>query len=672
MKNKLQKFLSLLLVLCAAITISAGNITQGSFQNGGSWKISETGELYVDVETVPDYRETLVTQMEGQGCIWNLYWPRTKAPWGNYSDRITSIRFSNKIKNIGENAFAGLNKVKKVSFDEKQGANVKIGSDAFACCLELKNFDFTYVTEIGTDCFFMCNFDYVELPAITKVGRHPFRGCEGLAYSPAAAGALQIPAIVLTGNQIPQMANTFTDRKASDRNRTANCDVVFDAVGYQTNVIVPVSLENQVPEKVAESCEKWGTGGKLSIPRTNSGFMTGSYTPRWAHYDYYFIIYTGSNPTPNFTSASATPWYAYRLTTYQATIRATDTIGAYTFANFEKLHYITGISKGIHAINSHAFYNCKVLEKIDLSNIKTFGESAFEGCSKLNVVHFSKDLKNIGANAFANCNLTDVYVYGECPAVNSAAFGSNVSSIKLHVPAAYVAAYRNTLPWKNMNIKVEADFPVSGTNPTWEIGRDGILKISSNIPNYSSASEQPWYGYHEFIGKIELSESVTSVGNYAFASTGSLGAWSVEAPSVTTIGSHAFAGNAGLRRFTGENVRTINDEAFAGCAALEDVDFGDKLTSLGSRVFDGCPAMENFALDAITPPSVNSQTFVGMGASASGAPGRKAKASGSGQQSVTLSVPEEATVNYLAAPYWNLFSMEFIEGHGAIVKSGAY
>ncbi len=401
--------------------------------------------------------------------------------------------------------------------------------------------------------------------------------------------------------------------------------------------------------------------------------MTGAYTPRWAHYGYYFIIYTGiSNPIPNFTSASATPWYAYRLTTYQATISATETIGAYTFANFEKLHYIMGISKGIHAINSHAFYNCKVLEKIDLSNIKTFGESAFEGCSKLNVVHFSKDLKNIGANAFANCNLTDVYVYGECPAVNSAAFGSNVSSIKLHVPAAYVAAYRNTLPWKNMNIKVEADFPVSGTNPTWEIGRDGILKISSNIPNYSSASDQPWYGYHEFIGKIELSESVTSVGNYAFASTGSLGAWSVEAPSVTMIGSHAFAGNAGLRRFTGENVRTINDEAFAGCAALEDVDFGDKLTSLGSRVFDGCPVVANFAVDAITPPSVNSQTFVGMGAQSAGAPGRNGVRKATGQKSVTLEVPESAVVTYANTLYWNLFSMDYIGEHGTIVAGDVF
>ena len=55
MKHKLQKFLSLLLVLCAAITISAGNITQGTFKQGGSWKISEAGELYIDAEKVPDY-----------------------------------------------------------------------------------------------------------------------------------------------------------------------------------------------------------------------------------------------------------------------------------------------------------------------------------------------------------------------------------------------------------------------------------------------------------------------------------------------------------------------------------------------------------------------------------------------------------------------------------------
>ena len=54
MKHKLQKFLSLLLVLCAAITSSAQNYdgVNGKFKNGGTWLIS--GQiLYIDAEIVP-------------------------------------------------------------------------------------------------------------------------------------------------------------------------------------------------------------------------------------------------------------------------------------------------------------------------------------------------------------------------------------------------------------------------------------------------------------------------------------------------------------------------------------------------------------------------------------------------------------------------------------------
>ena len=96
MKNKLQKFLSLLLVLCAAITISAGNIAQGSFKKGGTWTISEGGELYIDVKNVPDYRNNDAYN-EGYrpsiavGNRLMFVYAKNSAPWGKYKEKIVSI-----------------------------------------------------------------------------------------------------------------------------------------------------------------------------------------------------------------------------------------------------------------------------------------------------------------------------------------------------------------------------------------------------------------------------------------------------------------------------------------------------------------------------------------------------------------------------------------------------
>ena len=57
MKNKLQKFLSLLLVLCTAISVWGGQ--SGTFKKGGTWKYDvSTGELYIDAEVIPDYKIT--------------------------------------------------------------------------------------------------------------------------------------------------------------------------------------------------------------------------------------------------------------------------------------------------------------------------------------------------------------------------------------------------------------------------------------------------------------------------------------------------------------------------------------------------------------------------------------------------------------------------------------
>ena len=686
----MKKFLSLLLVLCAAITISAGNIASGTFKNGGTWKISSNGELYIDATKVPDYNTTTGgSYVERTFNIYNVkfidHCERTGAPWGSYAEQIKSIHFSSQVQSIGSNAFAYLYYVQSVIFDEHQSANVTIGQSAFQSCLSLKEFDFTYVYKIDNYAFKNCKFlPKVILPAIKEIKDGAFSGCVSLYTN-----SEEVFGIAITSNTIPTVGKII--EKYGDRDNyivKENAELhYFHKRGAKLRVIVPVSKYSSYGEYLCAPYRSSSNSETKSVGEICAGEAN-----KW--------YYTKSNLTiigsmGDFEAATESPWYSLRSNIYRMRIYYVRSIGNNAFSGCTNLHDF--IAPAVESIGENAFSGCTNLTGFECDELKTIGRSAFKDCSnltKLNLdnvtsiadnafsgtslsyVKFGSKLQSIGGTAFQNtfANGGDIYILSAAPITSNNAFqGANVSSTTLHIDAKYASSYQ-TAPWNTFSTALSVTYPVTGYNPHWELTEKGVLTISSNIPNYSTTSEQPWYNYRDFIHSIVLSEVVTTVGKNAFAfdQEGKSKIREIIAPSVTSIGNNAFKNNDALISFAGENVKTIGDQAFAGCEALEDVDFGDKLASLGSRVFDGCPVVANFAVDAITPPSVNSQTFVGMGASASNAPGRGAKASGSGQQSVTLSVPEEATVNYLAAPYWNLFSMEFIEGHGSIVKSGAY
>lgn len=707
----MKKFLSLLLVLCAAITISAGNIASGKFKKGGTWKISEGGELFVDVVTIPDYKDEYARDFgETDEEAWHLgsmagYYAglqashfRTEAPWGQYYAKITSIRFSSSVEKIGNYAFRGLKKVQQVSFDTSS-KYITIGDGAFADCIYLKTFDFSRVISIGYEAFWCCvDLTSNNFPLLQSVDAFAFDYCTSLAKT----GYVYM-------SQVPASAESWIGLKSI-------ADICYRGVYYGTmyigdNKLEVIAGDNRCTIKRNSSFYIVVKPNNLSAVTTKIGEVPFSkYTNctvacgdegTWRLNKFGGLTLLAE--CNDFQSETSAPWYSVRTQIKEVGFKngiQNKYIGNNAFKGYTNLKHVSSMLTGVGA---NAFSGCTNLSTVDLSectsigasafantamsqadltNAETIGANAFAGSGMVKVT-WGTALQSIGSKAFQNTPLKVLIASGSAPTTASDAFnGVTASNVTLSIPANVANTYEGKSPWSSFTIeKNVSQFPVysndNPVNPDWVLYEDGTLMIWKNIPNYNQPQDQPWYNYREFISKIQIIKGVKSIGNNAFsyANTGEskITRFEDELESITTIGNNAFKNNDRLVKVLAKNVQTIGNEAFANCSALTDVDFGDKLTSLGNKVFDGCPAMANFALDAITPPSVTSQTFVGMGASASNVQGRNgAKASGSGQGSVTLSVPEEATVNYLAAPYWNLFSMEFIEGHGAIVKSGAY
>jgi hypothetical protein len=180
------------------------------------------------------------------------------------------------------------------------------------------------------------------------------------------------------------------------------------------------------------------------------------------------------------------------------------------------------IPEGITSIFANAFYGCTALEEIKFPNsVTTIGEFACYNCAKLTEVTLGSGLTQVGNSAFYGCKITSVYWSG------------------------------NLADWCKIN------FLNSQSNPLWG-GKARLYLIDEGSPT--------------LIDYLEIPQDVVEIKNYAFYG----GRFSTVEISngVTTIGDYAFASNsilAGL--IIGKKVKSIYERAFSNCTALSYIRF---------------------------------------------------------------------------------------------------
>ena len=90
------------------------------------------------------------------------------------------------------------------------------------------------------------------------------------------------------------------------------------------------------------------------------------------------------------------------------------------------------------------------------------------------------------------------------------------------------------------------------------------------------------------ISKINIPNSITCIGNYAFCNCSNL--TNITIPnSVTTIGDYVFAGCTSLKSIIiPNNVTTIGNEALSGCVSLKSIIIPNNVTTIGNEALSGC------------------------------------------------------------------------------------
>ena len=250
-------------------------------------------------------------------------------------------------------------------------------------------------------------------------------------------------------------------------------------------------------------------------------------------------------------------------------------IGSEAFWSCSGLTGNLTIPNSVTRINSYAFYYCSGLNgSLILSNsLNYIGFYAFSGCNHLNGSLFiPSSVTTIDGCAFSGCSgFTEIqYNATNCSDCNSnyppfngcggtLIIGNNVERIPANMFRGCNFVGSLTIPNSVTSI---GDGAFAGRS-----GFTGQLIIPNSVTIIGGAA---FYGCSGFTGSLTIPNSVTAIGQSAFnGCSGFTGSLSIP-NSVTTIGSYAFQNCSGFNSnlIIGNSVTTIGYYAFWGCRAF--------------------------------------------------------------------------------------------------------
>ena len=214
------------------------------------------------------------------------------------------------------------------------------------------------------------------------------------------------------------------------------------------------------------------------------------------------------------------------------------------------------IPEGVTSIGDYAFENCSNLTSVVIpSSVTEIGKNAFAWCSKLESITIPSSVKSIGNGAFEGSALTTVYYIGTAKMWEAIGIGDNNGTL---TGAKRICYY-------NGELTIYGYQEITADDVNKAIGRNSTMAQNTEVT------------------KVEISESTTSIGDYAFANCKSL--TSITIPnSVESIGKNAFAWCSNLTSITIlEGVRFIDEGAFQSCTSLTEIEVDEGNTEYKSE-----------------------------------------------------------------------------------------
>lgn len=677
---------------------------------------SYSGNITIPKSVVYDYHGYTVNEVASnafRNCqnLTRVTVPETVGLIGNFAfancPNLTSVTFvsNSMLTEIGNNAFAGCSSLTNFTFPETL---LTIGNDAFNGCSSFTSVTIpNSVTTIGASAFTSCTgltkvtigrgctsigeWGFMECTSLTQVfcfaetpptiSYYTFRNNSGFTsatlYVPySSKAAYQDASYWRQFSNIYQLGYDFKVDNIFYR-YTGDNEV---GISYEYTIYNSYTGDVNIPAQVNFDGNTYDVTSLCGSAFRNCSTMTSVNLPNGIKSIGYTAFYNCSSLTsiniPETVDTIAN--LAFRGCTGLTRVDITNLRAWYIIAFGEPeanpLYYaerlyrngteLTSFTEGYNTkIKNYAFYNCKSLTHVEISNTKnSIGTSAFEGCSNVTTLHITNGANNFGENVFKGCTgLTTVRT--TCvtpPTIKSTTFDpSNYSNATLIVPHRSLSSFQAANYWKNFtNMDGMSDFKVNNiyyiitgenTASVWhynyKAGTDysGNVVIPSTVTFEGTTYTVTAIGENAFyqcpVTSVTLPSTLTKIDQGAFHYCTSL--TSITIPdNVTSIGLYAFEGCTALAEVNfGNGLTSISPWAFMYCRALTSIVLPASLTSIGGAAFAGCSTLTSITCLAVTPPTIDSSTF-----------------DASHYSNATLTVPWRSLPAYEAANYWSNFT----------------
>lgn len=286
------------------------------------------------------------------------------------------------------------------------------------------------------------------------------------------------------------------------------------------------------------------------------------------------------------------------------------------------------INEGVTSISNYAFCWCHGLTSVTIPNtVTSIGDGAFEGCDGLTSIEIPNSVTYMGFYVFADCeSLTSITISNSLQSISDYSFMvcNNLTSV--------------TIP-----------------NSVTYIGKKAFYACTSltsvTLPNNLRDIED--YAFYETgLTSIYIPSSVAWIEDCAFMGCRNLTAINVDSenPYFSDVDGVLFEHQSLITFPIGKSASTltyaipngitsISKYAFYGCTDLTSVTIPNSVADIGQHAFEDCSGLTYIACNAITPPTLEYNIFLGV------------------NKSIPLYVPDESVNDYKAADQWKDFNI---------------